>query len=97
MGTKRHLLTRWCLVLGFLGLMGTYTHFPVNEALAAEPSSLEARETNDEPLPPEWTKKDCYDAWKYNMMMCNASPPNLRPACWAAASALLAACLGTAQ
>jgi hypothetical protein len=45
----------------------------------------------------EWTKADCYTAWKYNMVLCNSSPPNLRPQCWAAASALLGACLATAQ
>jgi RHS repeat-associated protein len=43
------------------------------------------------------TKKDCYDAWKFNMMGCNTVPPNLRPACWAAASALLAACMAIAN
>jgi hypothetical protein len=45
----------------------------------------------------EWTKADCYSAWKYNMNGCNTSPPNLRPACWAAASGLLAVCLAAAQ
>lgn len=70
---------------------------PMSAALAAGPCSPDENEAADELLPPEWTTKDCYDAWKYNMMRCNASPPNLRPACWAAASALLAACLGAAQ
>jgi hypothetical protein len=44
-----------------------------------------------------WTKSDCYNAWRHNMTGCNTSPPNLRPACWAAASALLAACLAASQ
>jgi hypothetical protein len=46
---------------------------------------------------PAWTRADCIKAWKMNMMGCNASPPNLRPACWAAASALLAACVAASQ
>jgi hypothetical protein len=45
----------------------------------------------------EWTKSDCYSAWQYNVQGCNTSPPNLRPACWAAAAALLGACLATAE
>lgn len=44
-----------------------------------------------------WTRDDCYTAWKHNMKLCNTSPPNLRPECWAAASALLAVCLAAAQ
>jgi hypothetical protein len=44
-----------------------------------------------------WTKNDCCNAWKYNMAGCNTSPPNLRAACWAAASALLGACLAASQ
>lgn len=43
------------------------------------------------------TKKECYDAWRFNMMGCNAAPPNLRPVCWAAASALLGACLASSS
>ncbi len=44
-----------------------------------------------------WTGADCYAAWKHNMELCNGSPPNLRPECWAAASALLAVCLAAAE
>ena len=44
-----------------------------------------------------WTKADCYSAWKHNTRQCNASPPNLRPACWLAVHALLAACLAAAN
>ena len=46
---------------------------------------------------PAWTRADCHNAWKYNMKSCNTSPPNMRPACWAAASALLAACMASAK
>lgn len=45
----------------------------------------------------KWTKADCYTAWKSNMLLCNASPPNLKPECWAAVSALLGACLAAAD
>jgi hypothetical protein len=43
------------------------------------------------------TKAECYAAWKWNLTQCETSPPNLQPACWFACSALLAACLATAQ
>ncbi len=52
--------------------------------------------TIDEPNP-AWTRADCVKSWKMNMSGCNTSPPNLRPACWAAASALFAACAAAAQ
>ena len=65
----------------------------------SEPTSTSAN-NNPEPIgeaEQEWTKSDCYNAWQYNVQGCNTSPPNLRPACWAAAAALLGACLATAQ
>jgi hypothetical protein len=58
--------------------------------------------TNKDPGPigqaeQEWTKADCYTAWKSNLLLCNASPPNLRPECFLAVSALLGACLAAAD
>jgi hypothetical protein len=93
MGTKGFLLTRWGLALGFLGAMGICTNAVAETASYAIPQP----DTPGPALAAVWTKADCYNAWKYNMMGCNASPPNLRPACWAAASALLTACLAASE
>jgi hypothetical protein len=65
-----------------------------------EDSQLTSVDNDPEPIgqaEQKWTKADCYTAWKYNVNLCNTSPPNLRPACWAAAAALLGACLAAAQ
>lgn len=55
--------------------------------------TIEPTEEAQEP----WTRADCIRAWRHNLEQCEGSPPNLRPACWAAAHALLAACLAAAQ
>lgn len=70
---------------------------PTGTAIAEGPHSTDENDASDEPTSPEWTKAQCYKAWKHNMKLCNASPPNMRPACWAAGSALLAACLKAAK
>jgi hypothetical protein len=43
------------------------------------------------------TRADCIESWRHNLDLCNTSPPNLRPACFAACSAFLAGCLAVAQ
>ena len=71
-----------------------------NETEPTEQAQL-TRADNDSELigeaEQEWTRADCYAAWKYNVVRCNVAPPNLRAACWAAASALLGACLAKAE
>jgi hypothetical protein len=43
------------------------------------------------------TRADCIASWQHNLRLCDSSPPNLRPECWAACAALLAGCLAVAQ
>jgi hypothetical protein len=62
----------------------------------SEPSADNPPEAIEE-AEQDWTRADCYTAWRHNMHGCNSSPPNLRPACWAAASAPLTACLAASQ
>lgn len=77
----------------------TGTQSPEDSEPIGEPEPTSA---NNDPEPigqaeQKWTKADCYTAWKSNVALCNASPPNLRPECWAAVSALLGACLAAAE
>lgn len=62
----------------------------------------ELASANNDPEPigqaeQKWTKADCYTSWKSNMLLCNTSPLNLRPQCFAAVYALLGACLAAAD
>jgi hypothetical protein len=43
------------------------------------------------------TRAECIARWQYNLQLCNSSPPDLRPECWAACAGLLAGCLALSQ
>jgi len=74
-----------------------YSDLSTSAALAEESHPLNNNEMSDESTQPDWTKQQCYKAWKHNTRLCNTSPPRLRPPCWLAASAMLAACLKAAR
>ena len=77
----------------------------VQGSVGAEPTlhSAEALDRADAASEPtgeaalDWTRADCIAAWQHNGDLCNSSPPNVRPACFAAAATMLAACLAAAQ
>lgn len=71
---------------------------PVGEAAEAQgsPGAEPTTEPVGEAAQPI-TRAECVARWQYNLRLCDASPPNLRPACWAACAGLLGGCLAVSE
>jgi hypothetical protein len=83
------------LVLGWAGCAQ-----PPETGENVEPSTPTVTEVTSERVgeaAQDVTRADCIESWQHNLKLCDASPPNLRPECWAACAALLAGCLAIAQ
>jgi hypothetical protein len=67
---------------------------PGEQAEASAPIVVEEQAAEDTgEAAQDVTRAECIARWQYNLRLCDSSPPNLRPECWAACAALLAGCL----
>jgi hypothetical protein len=91
---------RKMVVLMAMGLGWAGCALPQETGENVEPSAPIVTEVTSERVgeaAQDVTRADCIASWQHNLQLCDSSPPNLRPECWAACAALLAGCLAVAQ